>query len=570
MNDPGRDAIRKLIQQNAGYALSQPGVLALEPGYRMRGGQLVPDRQVVRAIVARKVEPGLLSSEEDLGNLFGKEHVDVVEATPLKTIFAKPEEFGLDAEALAELEDRVGYPFLPDAVGVRPREFRVLAGARRGNTTYKPPPDVALEDVEGEIKLTCHAGPDAGWKVLRNFLLGAEQELVVGMYDLTAPHIGDALANEVSSDVEKFLLTLDKKVSIGSGTKKLDRTETAHIGMFTEAFGAGFKHEFAHTGSNSTFFSDYHIKLAVADRKAFWLSSGSWQSSNQPYLDPLGSDKGDPRLGLYNREWHVVGEHKGISEVWAKFLEWDFKTAKKVDVRGLVGLSRSMAEGPFVFVRAQRDAFPYEEFWEPQEFTIMAGKDARVVPLLTPDNYIEELIELVEGSQDELLVQNQSLTFLKDEANQDPRYTRFTKALAAKSHDLKEFKLIIRDPSEFGGSVDEALNGYLAKGFDTGKIRFQINCHNKGVIADRSRVLIGSHNFTNAGTTVNRDASLLVENKGIAEYFRDIFEHDWRVAGQQAAMAAIGPQPLMRLAAAGELPPPGMTRHSLWDLLDAD
>jgi len=33
--------------------------------------------------------------------------------------------------------------------------------------------------------------------------------------------------------------------------------------------------------------SSYHIKVAVRDDEAAWLSSGNWQSSNQPPADPL-------------------------------------------------------------------------------------------------------------------------------------------------------------------------------------------------------------------------------------------------------------------------------------------
>jgi phosphatidylserine/phosphatidylglycerophosphate/cardiolipin synthase-like enzyme len=109
---------------------------------------------------------------------------------------------------------------------------------------------------------------------------------------------------------------------------------------------------------------------------------------------------------------------------------------------------------------------------------------------------------------------------------------------------------------------------YRSKGFNIDKIRFQPRCHNKGIIADGQKVLIGSHNFTNAGMTANRDASLLVEHDGVAAYYRKFFEHDWRVAGKLAEEAAARPR--MLLAMPGELPPPGMSVYSLWELLDAD
>ena len=42
-------------------------------------------------------------------------------------------------------------------------------------------------------------------------------------------------------------------------------------------------------------------------------------------------------------------------------------------------------------------------------------------------------------------------------------------------------------------------------------------------------VLLGSHNFTNQGVQVNRDASLLIKHAGIAQYYERVFLHDWEV-----------------------------------------
>jgi hypothetical protein len=340
------------------------------------------------------------------------------------------------------------------------------------------------------------------------------------------------------------------------------------VHMFERAFHNGFEHAYAFTKRNGgTFFSDYHIKLAVRDRAAFWLSSGSWQSSNQPNLDPLGADRNDPRLKICNREWHIIGLNPDLSDVWAKFLEGDLETALAAPHRGLSAGGLAVA-GPIVFAQDPPAEFPYEEFFAPLDFELTAGRDALVMPLLTPDNYIEAATKLIEEARDTLLVQNQSLSFLSNECDQDPRYTAFARALARQSKALQNFRFIVRDPAEFGNSAAEALKIYETKGFNPDKIRFQPRCHNKGIIADGERMLVGSHNITNAGTTMNRDASLLIHHKGVAEYFAKIFAHDWRVADRLARHLA--PAPRMILALPGELPPPGTRAYRLWDLLDDD
>ena len=41
------------------------------------------------------------------------------------------------------------------------------------------------------------------------------------------------------------------------------------------------------TNPNGLLASAYHIKVAVRDGAAIWLSSGNWQSSNQPDVHPF-------------------------------------------------------------------------------------------------------------------------------------------------------------------------------------------------------------------------------------------------------------------------------------------
>ena len=55
--------------------------------------------------------------------------------------------------------------------------------------------------------------------------------------------------------------------------------------------------------------SAYHIKVAVRDGNAFWLSSGNWQSSNQPNVHPFGDNRGKLPAGFqkkYNRDYHAI------------------------------------------------------------------------------------------------------------------------------------------------------------------------------------------------------------------------------------------------------------------------
>ncbi len=416
------DSLRGMIAAKAAGLLRLPGVLAVEPGIRARGEKRTGEPTAV-VTVERKLPPDRLRPGEDIRDLFGAAEVDVVEAGPLQALFARPDRYGVTPAALAYVEDLFGYPFTADAVGVQPtREMFDRRETAVEGITYRPPEGVRLEPVRGRIKFRCHAGPDTGWHELRRFLEATRSELVVGMYELTAPHVGDLLTAHLGGRSAAFRLVLDDGEKIGSGVKEDDRTEEEHVRMFRGALGGDFTWANAHTGRDGgTFATDYHIKLAVRDREAFWLSSGSWQSSNQPPLDPLGADAENPDVQLYNREWHVIGEHAGLAELWARFLEWDLETAQDARrSRRFRGDRPPALPDVFADERAAERRFPYRRFFPPRDFTFEAGREGQVLPLLTPDNYIEAVTALARGAETELLVQNQSLGFRANESDQDP------------------------------------------------------------------------------------------------------------------------------------------------------
>src|SRR5262245_66535973 len=77
------------------------------------------------------------------------------------------------------------------------------------------------------------------------------------------------------------------------------------------------------------------------------------------------------------------------------------------------------------------------------------------------------------------------------------------------------------------GPIRKKLESLQAAGFNMSRIRTQAGCHTKGIIVDSETILLGSHNVTNQGVQVNRDASLLIRHAGIAQYFEKVFLHDW-------------------------------------------
>jgi len=66
------------------------------------------------------------------------------------------------------------------------------------------------------------------------------------------------------------------------------------------------------------------------------------------------------------------------------------------------------------------------------------------------------------------------------------------------------------------------------KEYDLDKVlRIQDRVHNKGIVVDSKVVALGSQNWSGDGTLRNRDATLIIHNPDIAQYYEQIFVQDW-------------------------------------------
>lgn len=411
-------------------------------------------------------------------------------------------------------------------------------------TTYTPPDDVTLEEVDDEMKVVCHFCPDAGWPTLRDFLSETKKRLTIGMYDFTAPHIIDGVLSAVDRQPRKLKLVMQAGESLGGGTKKNDVKEEKTIDEYGEKLGDRFQFIPASIGKDHRFASAYHIKVAVRDGSAFWLSSGNWQSSNQPDHEIAVASDGWNLLMKHNREWNVVIENRELAAQFEAFLRHDFDQAEAdagAEAPAIPELAFLVEEAP----ELEKVPSGTPTYFKPLEL----DRQVRVQPLLTPDNYSTKVLELIESAEEQILFQNQSFSILDEDKN-DSRYAALFDALLAKQKAGVDVRIIIR--GEF--DAEKAVEKLKKHGFDTERIRLQDRCHTKGIIVDKKVVLVGSHNWTNQGALVNRDASLIFHDEEIAKYFAEGFWFDWK----KLARKSVAGQRRVRVSDGRESPPAGM------------
>lgn len=481
-------------------------VIDVRLGYRYRNGWITKERALVVKVRQKQ-------SRAELGRAGAS-------ALPPSFLGLPLEVSGPSIRDLLALQSAT----LPGAAEM----LRAETDIRAAEITYTAPDALheRLQQVyEGPMSVVAHVSPDVGWPQLESFLDADCQRLVVGMYDLGAPHVIDKLKSLAGkAGFQQLSLVMQHGASVGSGTKKFDLHDEDAVAALEEALGNRFENAWVKIGTvNGWVASSYHVKIAVRDGKTFWLSSGNLQSSNQPKANPLHEN---PQrafwLERHNREWHVICEHAGLAEVFRDFIRHDFQNNQAG--------AEEMAAAPQLAFPAALWPRPLEALANFQYFPPSPAdkRHYRVRPLLTPDNYLEHVLDLVAGAEKELLIQNQ--TFNAPKPNQE-ELTQLMEAILERQQAGVDVKIIFRNfhPADVKDNLD-ALQDF---GFNTDQIKVFPTCHTKGIVVDRRRVLVGSQNLSSHGVSVNRDASLLFDDEPLAQYFATIFDHDWTNLARQ-------------------------------------
>ncbi|MGC3945739.1 MAG: phospholipase D-like domain-containing protein [Chryseolinea sp.] len=490
------------------------GVIGVRMGYVFENEWITDERAVV--VTLRPPKPGQKLSRENVPALpptFDGYKVQVTGPTFLDLI---GDQHGVD-----QMEN------LLFSVGVTADEI-----------TYTRPTNVVLEKIEStRMRVIAHVSPEEGWVKLQDFLERIEKKLTVGMFDFGAVHILNAIENGAQQGFNMMTLTLQPGESVGEGTKANDIEDAEAVRRLKQHFGSKFQNAWIKIGRvNGWVSSSYHIKVAVKDSKSVWLSSGNWQSSNQPDIPNLENQTLPFLLRTYNREWHAIVHHPALADTFEKFILHDFKNnrnnAPERTEALLEGLNFLVPADPlFSAMEAASDFEPFQAFDEDREFT--------VTPLLTPDNYYDTVLNLVRGARRELLIQNQTFNAPKD--GQD-KLNELIEAVLERQRNGVDVFIIFR--IVISSVARENVEKLVEMGLDEKSIKVQKNCHTKGIIVDGTTVMLGSQNISNDGISVNRDASLLFEDQPLAQYFRKIFFHDWnKLAKSKIGRESLSLQP---------------------------
>jgi hypothetical protein len=422
--------------------------------------------------------------------------------------------------------------------------------------------------VNEPMEVTLHVGPEYSWEVLENFLKDSQGRLVSAMYEFHASHIKDALEARLDEG-GSLTLVLDNATfsKMHGGNESFDR-----VGVFEDwADRFPFTRIVAPEGLQGLISDSYHIKVTVRDDDTFWLSSGNWKAgSSQPIITQQQRDDAAEEDLPGNREWHVVIKNKRLASRFRNHILQDFSRSETL---GGGPVSPSLMDETFVDIPIEEAVVlerpPPSRILKPKTI----NRKVKVRPLLTPDQegaiYSEAVLDLIQSARTSLLFQ---IPYIGMPPN--PRQDRgfiddLIRALTAKLKTLDDARVLLRSGGSKFSAPTHAAWFFKSKGVDiTNRLRVIENHHTKGMVVDGRRVLLGSHNWSKPGVSLNRDASLIFDDEEVAQYYTDAFEIDWERA------RTLRPRQFVKetvvLEAVGDAPPAGFQRVRLSDLVKDD
>jgi hypothetical protein len=266
-----------------------------------------------------------------------------------------------------------------------------------------------------------------------------------------------------------------------------------------------------------------------------------------------------------------VIQNKKLAERFRSHILQDFARSKDL---GAGPLPPSLMEETFVDILLEEAVIlerrPPERILKP----IRVDRAVKVKPLLTPDHqgavYSEAILRLIESAKASLLFQIPYIGMPSNPRDDRGYIDELIRALTRKLKTLDDARVILRSGGQKFSSPTHAAWYFKSKGVDiNNRLRAIENHHTKGMIVDGRQVLLGSHNWSKPGVTLNRDASVIFDDVEIAGYYSQAFEIDWNRANP------IRPQRFVKnegvvLEATGPVPPVGFKRVRLSELLKGD
>jgi cardiolipin synthase len=349
------------------------------------------------------------------------------------------------------------------------------------------------------VSVTAFVSPDISNAVFIQAVASANQTIHVNVYEFSSPVMAQALADARGRGVDVSILVE------GGPVGGISPEEKAAI-RFMNQSGIPV-YQMMTAGDRKAPYRFDHAKYLVIDTRAVLLTSENFKSSGFPVSGTRG-----------NRGWGVILENMAISRYFEDVFFIDIRGPNSIPISGSPGALEVVSPVPYT------PEFPSRQF-----------SGARVTPVLAPDTsyLIDNLLSRAETTIDieQAYITNESAyalnPFLSTAINASRRGVHVRVLLDAYWYNIENEK----DNDEMAALINRigAAEGIPleARCADLESNNLE-KVHNKGVIVDNRSVLVSSINWNSNSPNFNREAGVIIESPGAAQYFKEVFDDDWQ------------------------------------------
>ncbi|MDO6433117.1 phospholipase D-like domain-containing protein [Flavitalea sp. BT771] len=363
-----------------------------------------------------------------------------------------------------------------------------------------------------------YASPDSTYAVTRRLFDAAKKKILIGIYDFTATYMKELVINAMNRGV-KVSLMLDVD---NTDEEKLMK-DLAKLGAQTVSAPSCANKMPTH------YFASSHEKVIVIDDTWCLVQSGNYSNNSIPFNE---KDGGDPTHFITgNRDMGVAIKSAALSAFFTKVLKADIKL--ELGIEAAQALVAPQPELPELF-EAVPELLPKQLF--PSK-TLTPKKPIDVLPILSPDNYMDVIPKMLAAAKTSILIENQYIR------SSQPLIAQLLEAIktAVKNNPKLDVRIILGKlfsqadvPKEKANVANMKKLYKLALGTNIRYIdvkRF-VHCHNKLIIIDGKTVLTSSQNWSDSAVSKNREAGVVMTYPDLAAYYTKIFESDWSTASK--------------------------------------
>jgi phosphatidylserine/phosphatidylglycerophosphate/cardiolipin synthase-like enzyme len=383
-------------------------------------------------------------------------------------------------------------------------------------------PALNFTTFEDVTQMTAAVSPDCGYRLVRDAISSAQEQILLYIYNVSADYLVDLLRERRDAGV-RIRIMYDTTDSRGGEREKLE--------------GLGVDLRPAPSSGRRQVFTVCHQKYAVIDGRRLLIESANWATTSLPKAEVVG------KFRKGNREWLLSIDHQPLAQWYTTLFEADWDIEEMEGPAGGAAITDApMPRGPVMAPALLVE--PPDIVYDQQSFT--CDPPAIIVPVVSPNNYYDVVHALILDAKESVYVQQQYILAggPKTEGLLDALETVAQRGVDVRLMASAAFRKVGKKDS-WELSVDSADAFGLKDRIRALSLDTFTHLHNKGVVVDRSTVVVSSTNWSENSITKAREAGVVVACAPVAAYFAAVFETDWESGWDPADV----PENLMQLAA---------------------